>query len=72
MLIWLIIMESNQKIFLMATITEKAAKEIVTRISSIIPDFDLNEVYIGTFHSICLRIVRDNIAFVSGLKRISH
>lgn len=54
---------------LMATFTEKAAKEIVTRISSVIPDFDLNDVYIGTFHSICLRIVRDNIAFVPGLKK---
>lgn len=54
---------------LMATFTEKAAKEIVTRISGVIPDFDLNDVYIGTFHSICLRIVRDNIAFVPGLKK---
>ncbi len=54
---------------LMATFTEKAAKEIVTRISSVIPDFDLNDVYIGTFHSICLRIVRDNLAFISTLKK---
>jgi len=54
---------------MMATFTEKAAKEIVTRISSVISDFDLNDVYIGTFHSICLRIVRDNIAFVPGLKK---
>ena len=54
---------------MMATFTEKAAKEIVTRISSVIPDFDLNDVYIGTFHSICLRIVRDNIAFVPNLKK---
>lgn len=54
---------------LMATFTEKAAKEIVTRISSVIPDFDLNDVYIGTFHSICLRIVRDNLAFIPTLKK---
>lgn len=54
---------------MMATFTEKAAKEIVTRISAVIPDFDLNDVYIGTFHSICLRIIRDNIAFVPGLKK---
>ncbi|WP_207745349.1 ATP-dependent helicase [Clostridium tyrobutyricum] len=54
---------------MMATFTEKAAKEIVTRISSVIPDFDLNDVYIGTFHSICLRIVRDNIAFIPNLKK---
>lgn len=54
---------------MMATFTEKAAKEIITRISGIIPDFDLNDVYIGTFHSICLRIVRDNIAFIPSLKK---
>lgn len=54
---------------LMATFTEKAAKEIVTRISSVISNFDLNDVYIGTFHSICLRIVRDNILYASNLKK---
>ena len=59
----------NPENILMATFTEKAAEEIVTRISVVIPDFNLNDVYIGTFHSICLRIVRDNIAFVPGLKK---
>lgn len=54
---------------LMATFTEKAAKEIITRISYAIPNFDLNDVYIGTFHSICLRIVRDNIAFIPHLRK---
>ncbi|WP_390579836.1 UvrD-helicase domain-containing protein, partial [Staphylococcus pseudintermedius] len=54
---------------LMATFTEKAAKEIITRISSVILDFDLNDVYIGTFHSICLRIVKDNLAFIPTLKK---
>lgn len=54
---------------LMATFTEKAAKEIITRISYVIQDFDLNDVYIGTFHSICLRIVRDNIAFIPHVKK---
>lgn len=54
---------------LMATFTEKAAKEIITRISQKVSDIDLNEVYIGTFHSICLRIVKDNLAFVPTLKK---
>ncbi|WP_367946441.1 ATP-dependent helicase [Bacillus cereus] len=54
---------------LMATFTEKAAKEIITRISSVVPDLDLNEVYIGTFHSLCLRIVKDNLAFIPTLKK---
>lgn len=66
-------MVNNHKIkpgnILMATFTEKAAKEIVTRISSVIPDFDLNDVYIGTFHSICLRILRENLAFIPTLKK---
>ena len=38
----------NPENILMATFTEKAAKEIVTRISAVIPDFDLNDVYIST------------------------
>lgn len=54
---------------LVTTFTEKAAKEIITRISYEISDFDLNDVYIGTFHSICLRIVRDNIAFIPYVKK---
>lgn len=54
---------------LMTTFTEKAAKEIITRISQHLPDLDLNEVYIGTFHSICLRIVRDNLSFIPNLKK---
>ena len=39
----------NPENILMATFTEKAAKEIVTRISAVIPDFDLNDVYIVLF-----------------------
>ena len=35
---------------LMATFTEKAAKEIITRITSANPNFELNEVNIATFH----------------------
>lgn len=54
---------------MIATFTEKAAKEIVTRISTVILNFDLNDVYIGTFHSICLRIIRDNIAFIPNAKK---
>ena len=61
--------EISPENILVTTFTEKAAKEIITRISYEIPDFDLNDVYIGTFHSICLRIVRDNIAFIPQLKK---
>lgn len=59
----------NPENILVATFTEKAAKEIITRISYVIKNFDLNDVYIGTFHSICLRIVRDNIAFIPHVKK---
>ncbi|BAQ63133.1 ATP-dependent DNA helicase UvrD/PcrA (plasmid) [Geminocystis sp. NIES-3708] len=41
------------------TFTEKAAHELTTRISNRLNQlnirFNLNEMYLGTFHSICLR-----------------
>lgn len=49
---------------LVATFTEKAANELVTRISNKLNDegikFNLNEMYVGTIHSICLRILEEN------------
>lgn len=52
---------------LVATFTEKAAKELVTRISSELEDhgvnFDAEEMYIGTFHSICLRLIKEHVEF---------
>ncbi|MFM0260462.1 ATP-dependent DNA helicase [Paraburkholderia sediminicola] len=45
------------------TFTDKAARELTTRISTRLSDlgikFNLNEMYLGTFHSICLRILED-------------
>lgn len=50
---------------MLATFTEKAAKELVTRLSNALlergVDVDLSEMYIGTFHSICLRIIKENL-----------
>ena len=50
---------------LMATFTEKAAKELVTRITNELAVrniyVNVNEMYIGTFHSLCLRIIKDNL-----------
>ena len=50
---------------MIATFTEKAAKEIITRITNELDRLDMyvniNEMYIGTFHSICLRILKENI-----------
>ena len=52
---------------LMATFTEKAAKELVTRISNKLAEsnipVNINEMYIGTFHSICLRIIKENLEY---------
>jgi DNA helicase-2/ATP-dependent DNA helicase PcrA len=49
---------------LVATFTEKAAKELQTRVSNRLNDenivFNLNEMYIGTIHSVCLRILDEN------------
>ena len=52
---------------LISTFTEKAAKEIITRISNRLSDLDvevnINDMYIGTLHSICLRILKDNLEY---------
>ena len=45
------------------TFTDKAARELTTRISNRLSDlgikFNLHEMYLGTFHSICLRLLED-------------
>ena len=55
-----------------STFTEKAAAELITRISSRLAAdniaVNLNEMYIGTFHSICLRFLEENREFTR-LKR---
>lgn len=52
---------------MIATFTEKAAKELVTRITNELYglgiQINLNEMYIGTFHSICLRILKDHLEY---------
>lgn len=42
------------------TFTNKAASEMKERIGQLI-DYDINKMWIGTFHSICVRILRRNI-----------
>lgn len=50
-----------------ATFTEKAAKELITRITNELSDrsimANINEMYIGTFHSLCLRILKEHPEF---------
>ena len=46
---------------------EKAAKELVTRIANELAARDIianiNEMYIGTFHSLCLRIIKEHLEY---------
>lgn len=57
---------------LVVTFTDKAAQELTTRISNRLNElnirFNLNEMYLGTFHSICLRWLEDHREFTR-LKR---
>lgn len=57
---------------MVVTFTDKAAQELTTRISNRLHDlkirFNLNEMYLGTFHSICLRWLQDYREFTR-LKR---
>lgn len=52
------------KNFLIVTFTEKAAAELKTRISNRLIElnlkFNVNEMLLGTFHSICLKLLDDN------------
>lgn len=52
---------------LLATFTEKAAKELITRIMNEMAargiTANINEMYIGTFHSICLRIIKEHLEY---------
>ena len=52
---------------LMATFTEKAAKELITRITNELAErnivANINEMYIGTFHSLCLRIIKEHLEY---------
>ena len=53
---------AEPKNILLATFTEKASRELITRVSENIKNnINLSEMYIGTIHSICLRIIEENM-----------
>lgn len=58
---------------MVVTFTEKAGKELLTRISNEFAKYDLNlninEMYIGTFHSICLRLMKEYPEFTENDNR---
>lgn len=59
---------SNLNHLLAITFTEKAAGELLSRIRKHIPSSDyhlLSHAWIGTFHSICARILRNNAPMIS-------
>lgn len=62
-----------EEIFI-ATFTEKAAKELITRITNELASRDIsvnvNEMYVGTFHSLCLRIIKDNLEYTRLKKKL--
>ena len=53
----------DPKSIFIATFTNKAAKELVTRITNELLNNDISvnigDMYVGTFHSLCLRIIDD-------------
>jgi len=57
---------------MIVTFTDKAAQELTTRISNRLDQlgvrFNLNEMYLGTFHAICLRWLQDHREFT----RLKH
>lgn len=57
---------------LLSTFTEKASSELLSRVSQRLYEeqinFNVNEMYLGTIHSICSRIVDENLEFTR-LKR---
>lgn len=65
----------NPENIFIATFTDKAAKELLTRISNELIvkniEIDLSEMYIGTFHSLCMRIIRENLEYSSLGKNLS-
>lgn len=54
---------------MLATFTEKAAKELVTRLTNELAlhnvSVNLSEMYIGTLHSICLRILNEHMEYTA-------
>ncbi len=51
---------------MVVTFTEKAGKELLTRISNEFIDcqININEMYIGTFHSVCLRLMKEHSEYI--------
>lgn len=62
-IVYLILSGTDAENIMVATFTEKAAKELISRVSNRVLELNLkvnlNEMYIGTLHSIFLRIIEE-------------
>jgi DNA helicase II / ATP-dependent DNA helicase PcrA len=71
-IVYLVSRGTPAECIMVSTFTDKAAKELITRVSNRLIDLNLkvnlNEMFIGTLHSIFLRILEDNREFTR-LKR---
>lgn len=71
-IVYLIAQGVSPESLMIVTFTDKAARELTTRISNRLAElgmtFHLNEMYLGTFHSICLRMLEDYREFT----RLKH
>ena len=60
----LVVMDVEPKSIMVSTFTEKAARELISRVSDRLIDLDVpvnvNDLYLGTLHSIFLRLLEDN------------
>ncbi len=54
---WLLDQGENARNILLLTFTNKSAREMVERVRSLVPG-DVSDLWAGTFHSICNRILR--------------
>lgn len=54
---------------LVVTFTNKAAKEMKARLESLIGSYQVDKLWVGTFHAICARLLRQEIDLLGGYTR---
>ena len=68
---YLILNQVPPSSILALTFTNKAANEMKSRIVELLDNRSLNELWMGTFHSIFLRILRENFEYLSDKYRLN-
>ncbi len=67
---WLLDQQENARNILLLTFTNKSAREMVERVRSLVPG-DVSDLWAGTFHSICNRILRRHAEEIGFTKSFS-